>query len=477
MSRSTSSTKPGPDWGALLLFVLSLALAILASIIAFRWSRDFFATTAVIQVGDAPPLPETPTALPPGVTLTPQDAEHTATSPAPTLPAAPAAVKWQDKRPVTLLVMGLDYRDWLEGADIPRTDTMILFTIDPLKKTAGMMSIPRDMWVNIPGFGFSRINGAYRSGEMYKLPGGGIGLAAKTVEHFVGVPVDFVALIDFNAFVKFFDELGGLDMHIREPIKVDPIGPGNTRILEPGVQTLDGATVLAYARNRYTEDGDFDRSRRQQEVVLALREQVLTFNQLPMLIQKSPKLYHELSSGIRTNLTLEQVVQLALLAADVKEEDIKQGILDPHKDVQYGTVQTKEGPASIILPNYDRIRLLSSHIFGGGALGPAASGKAEDLMAAENASVLVMNGTNQVDRAKTASEFLRSKGVTAVGEASAGQVYGQTMIIDHSGKPYTIRYIMETLNVPNSRIKIAYDPNASADLELIVGNDWAGLEP
>ncbi len=480
MSRSKNLPIPvtsAPDWGAFLLVVLSLALATLVGILAFGWSRDFFATTPLFQVGDAPPIPEAPTELPAGVTLTPTDPAKTATAPAPTLPAAPAPVKWQGKRQVTLLVMGLDYRDWLEGIDVPRTDTMILFAIDPLKKTAGMLSIPRDMWVNIPGFGYNRINTAYRDGEIYKMPGGGIGLAMKTVEQFVGVPVDYAALVDFNAFVKFIDELGGLDMHIKQPIKVDPIGHGNTRILEPGVQTLDGATVLAYARNRYTEDGDFDRSKRQQEVIMALRDQILNFNQLPMLIQKAPKLYHELSSGIRTNLTLDQVIQLALLASEVDKKDIQQGVLDPHKDVQYATAMTKEGAASVILPNREQIRLLRDRVFGSGPLGPAAGGALVDMMKAENARVQVRNGTRSADQAKAADDLLASKGVNVISAGKADTVYGVSQIVDHSGKPYTIRYIMEVLNVPQSRIKIAYDPNASADLELIVGLDWKGTVP
>ena len=133
MSRSNIPIKTGPDWGALLLVVLSLALATLAGIIAFRWSRDFFATTAVFQVGDAPPLPDSPAALTQTAAATAQQgpASTPSTPVAPTLPAVPAAVKWQGTRQVTLLVMGLDYRDWLEGVDVPRTDTMILFAIDP----------------------------------------------------------------------------------------------------------------------------------------------------------------------------------------------------------------------------------------------------------------------------------------------------------------------------------------------------------
>jgi hypothetical protein len=98
-------------------------------------------------------------------------------------------------------------------------------------------------------------------------------------------------------------------------------------------------------------------------------------------------------------------------------------------------------------------------------------------MRGENATVLVMNGTRKADQGKAASELLREKDITAVGEGSADTVYGVSQFIVHTSKPYTIRYIMETLNIPNSRIKIAYDPNADVDIEFIVGNDWAGLEP
>ena len=76
------------------------------------------------------------------------------------------------------------------GEDCPDcTDTIILFTVDPISKTAGMISIPRDLWVNIPGFGFSRINTAWTDGEGSKLPGGGPGLAMQTVSQLIGVPI------------------------------------------------------------------------------------------------------------------------------------------------------------------------------------------------------------------------------------------------------------------------------------------------
>ena len=154
-------------------------------------------------------------------------------------------IPWNGTDRVTILIMGIDHRDWSQGEDIPRTDTMILLTIDPATKKAGLLSIPRDLWVEIPGFGEHKINTAYRWGELYEFPGGGSDLAMRTVRNVIGVPVQYYVLVDFNAFVGMIDALGGLDMHIREEIKIDPVGPGNTRLLEPGVQTLSGAEVLA----------------------------------------------------------------------------------------------------------------------------------------------------------------------------------------------------------------------------------------
>jgi len=193
---------------------------------------------------------------------------------------------------------------------------------------------------------------------------------------------------------------------------------------------------------------------------------------LPMLIAKAPKLYHELSSGIRTNLTLDQAIQLALLAAKVEEKDIKKGVFNPHTDVFYATVMTRDGAANVLVPNPERIRLLRDQVFGSGTLGPGAVGSLAEQMKTEKARVLVKNGTRKAEQSEKASDLLNSSGVIAVDQGSAGQVYSQTILIDHSGKPYTLKYIIETLKVPNNRIKINYDPAATVDIEVVVGIDW-----
>lgn len=472
-ANAAAVARPALDRSTWIILAIFLALGAVAAYVTFSYVRDFFAKTEIFNVGDLPAIVSA--ANPdPSVTGDPSDPTKAPTL-APVADVGPTPVPWNGSDRVTVLLMGLDYRDWEAGEDIPRTDTMILLTIDPVAKTAGIISIPRDMWVNIPGFGYSRINAAYRTGEMYKVPGGGKALAMKTVENFLGVPVNDCALIDFMSFVRFIDELGGLDMHIREEIKVDPIGQGNTIVLKPGVQALDGATVLAYARMRYTKDGDFDRSKRQQEVIMAIRDQVLQFNQMPVLVSKAPQLYQELSSGIKTTLTLDRVIPLAWLASQIKEENIKKGVFDPHKDVNYASVMSSEGKADILVPNPERIRLLRDEVFGiGTAAAPAGEslGSSEELMKIEKPRIVLLNGSQTPGTAERAAELLRAAGAEIVSEQPASTVIAQTTIKDHTGKPYTIKYLMEKYGLKDIRVVNDFDPNAQVDLEITIGNDW-----
>jgi len=124
-----------------------------------------------------------------------------------TIPASDLPPAWDGASRITILIIGLDFRDYMANQGAPRSDTMILLTVDPLTKTAGMLSIPRDMWVNIPGFGYSRINTAYSSGEGNKLPGGGPELARKTVEQFIGVTIQFAMQGDADSQVSWLDRI------------------------------------------------------------------------------------------------------------------------------------------------------------------------------------------------------------------------------------------------------------------------------
>jgi LCP family protein required for cell wall assembly len=273
--------------------------------------------------------------------------------------AGATAVPWNGSDRITILVMGLDYRDWESGTGSPRTDSMMLVTLDPVARTAGMLSIPRDLWVEIPGFEHNRINTAYFLGESYNLPGGGPELAMKTVENVLGVPVDYYAVIEFSAFERMIDEIGGIEVLVPERVKISPLGR-QSRWLEAKAYLLDGPEALAYARARKTEGGDFDRAERQQQVVLAVRDRVLELNRIPTLITRAPALYQELAAGVRTNLSFDQLMSLAVLATQIDKKSIQKGVIAPPEMVIF---QTLPDGAQVLKPVPDRIRQLRDEIF------------------------------------------------------------------------------------------------------------------
>ena len=282
---------------------------------------------------------------------------------------------WDGKARVTILVLGIDYRDWEAGASAPRSDSMMLVTIDPITMQAGMISIPRDLWVEIPGFNVNRINTAYMFGEAYRLPGGGPELAIKAVEGLLGVPIQYFAVINFHTFERMIDELGGVDVEVSQRIKISAIGR-HQRWLDPGIHHLDGPDTLAYARVRKGAGDDFGRAERQQQVLLAVLERVVSLDMLPVLISKAPTLYQELSTGIRTNLSLEQMISLALLAVKVPEENIRKGVIGLPNMVGF---YTRPDGAKVLRQVPDQIRQLRDYIFTEtSAFGPSVSSSPSD---------------------------------------------------------------------------------------------------
>jgi LCP family protein required for cell wall assembly len=462
------------NWLLIALLVAFLLAALLTAYLTFVAVRDFVLSWSLTQLpGIAVSNSGEPLATAgPGTPVVIQDAQTPLQ-----VVGGPTPEPWDGASRVTLLVMGLDYRDWLAGAGAPRTDSMILLTIDPLTRTAGMLSIPRDLWVTIPGgFENNRINTAYSLGEQYKVPGGGPAQAMATVEALLGVPVDYYALVDFNAFIKFIDEIGGVKLDIPEKIKVDPLGDNNTRTLKPGVQNLTGSLALAYARVRKGEGDDFGRAQRQQQVILAIRNQLIRPRMLPELIAKAPILYNELASGIKTNLNLEQVIKLAWLAQQIPEEDINKGVIAPPEMVLLS--KSAEGD-DVLKPIMDKIRALRDSVFfSKEKASPAAVGMSPvQLVQAEAPRLSVLNGTSETGMAARTTEYLQAQGIQVTNTGNADQLYTNTTVIDYTGKPYTLRYLVDTLKISPNHIFSRYDPASQADVVLILGQDWAVSNP
>ena len=402
--------------------------------------------------------------------------EPSTTVSAPLLELPPA---WDGASRVTVLIIGLDYRDWEAGSGAPRSDTMMVLTIDPQSKTAGMLSIPRDLWVNIPDFGYNRINTAYSLGESWKLPGGGPGLAVRTVEDFLGVPIQYYAQIDFLTFERVIDEIGGVKITPFQTVTVEPMGNNVLPVtLEAGVTVaLPGNLALAYARARHTEDGDVDRARRQQEVILGIRERVI--NYWPSLVPKITPLYQEISSGINMNMTLEDALRLVLLAREIPIEEINKGVIDYSMAAPITiNLPNGGGTADVLKPIPDQIRILRDRIFtSGGVLSPLATGDPTQLMQAEGARVAVLNGSYAEGVAAKTSDYFKSQGMNVVMTDNTSEKSTITLLVDHSGKPYLLKYLMVVMNIDAAQVRTRFDPASSTDVDIIIGDDWAYNNP
>ena len=385
----------------------------------------------------------------------------------------PAVEPWDGKSRINILFLGLDFRDWQSG-DIPRTDTMILFSYDPVQGLATTLTIPRDLWVNIPNFDFGKINTAYYLGETYHLPGGGPVEAMQTVSQFLGIPVDYFVQVDFNTFVKMIDLIGGVVITPDQDVKVERIGNANSQqILKAGEQvTLDGALTLSYARERHTSMDDFDRSRRQQEVIMAIRNRLLQFNNLPKLISRAPALYNEFSSGIKTNLDLQQMIRLGSTIINLPKENLKQFSISP-EEVSEGT--SPDG-LSILIPIPDDIRTIQQSVFStSGSASPlsgAASG--EDVFRQEGARINLVNASGTSGRGQEAADYLASRGMIITDIIENGNYQPQSSLYIASSRPYAIQAIAALFQIDSSRIQLALDPSAQSDITLFIGADWSG---
>ncbi|HEY53661.1 MAG TPA: hypothetical protein G4N94_09415 [Caldilineae bacterium] len=312
-----------------------------------------------------PPTPEavavaeTPTPLPamaPTETPIVQENEPQAVE----QPAAePAAVK----RPLGLdhtlniLIVGSDERH----PDRPwRSDVIMVAAVDFANREVGIVSFPRDLWVRIPTVGENRINTATFWGTLNKYPdGGGIGLLADTIESNFGIRIDHYMKINFESFKDAVDALGGIDVVVDCPIAGRfPTQPGSTHLvyktLQPGTYHMDGFFALRYVRERKSTS-DVDRNRRQQRVLIALRNRAREVNIIPRL----PALYDAMRSSIETDLGLTDLLALGRLGIQIDSENAH-GFTIGFKETK--SWRTPSG-AAVLLPRMDMINNRIQHLF------------------------------------------------------------------------------------------------------------------
>jgi LCP family protein required for cell wall assembly len=397
-------------------------------------------------------------------------------------PAAPAVST--DAERINILLLGIDRRNSKSWAY--RTDTMIIVTVDPAYKTVGMMSIPRDLYLLIPGMGERRINEANGLGYQYDYPGGGPALLKRTIEHNFGIPIDYYIMIDFDGFKEIVDTLGGIDVNVpRElhdtmypsPKPGDPHAYGTVHF-DAGWQHMDGERALQYARSRMSTS-DFDRADRQQRILLAIRDKALGLG----LIPKLPALFATMGNMVKTDMTLQEMTELALLAPQVDIGNMKQVVI--RKPMVYGQ---KVGEAAVQLPRWDLINEAVSDLFGRPieveptptpapptptpTLAPVEIEAFQEL-ADEGARIAVQNGTSEPNYAARVAALLLEQGYQVVEFGDADRLdYPSTVIVDYTAKTFTLESLIEKFQVTPENVRRSPNLRSQVDIRIIVGQDF-----
>jgi LCP family protein required for cell wall assembly len=296
---------------------------------------------AVIPLIQATPTPETAattaTPQPAGAVVRPPSRNRAPATLVPTMPvtATPAPQRmpfaWGEPakgRAITVLLLGIDRRPDETGPS--RSDAIMIARLDPESKRVALLSLPRDLIVNIPGYGQDRINAAMVYGDLNPQLGGGVELTRKTVSTLLGIPIDYVVQIDFQGFMGVIDLIGGVTINVEKEI-YDPAYPtmdyGYTVAhFLPGVQQMDGETALMYARTRHS-DSDFERLKRQQAVLLGVQERLQEQNALEQ-VQSVAAITSALRDYVQTDLPEERMVGLAWAFQSLTPDSVERYALD-----------------------------------------------------------------------------------------------------------------------------------------------------
>jgi LCP family protein required for cell wall assembly len=340
----------------------------------------------------------------------------------------------------SLLIMGSDARpDELQRGEVGRTDTMMLFVGDRAAPRVAMLSVPRDLWVDIPAYGQERINAAYEFG--------GGQTAKQTVSNVIGQPVDRYLVIGLQGVRDVVNAVGGIDVTVPQAIHDDAYPTDNygyqTVDIPAGRQHMDGDTALEYARTRH-QDSDFARTARQQQVVAGVRNAMLN----PLNWPRIPAVMLAISRSIRTDASA--LDGIALGAA----------VLRSPGDPDHLVIDTS---LAAEVTGEDGAYLLQAKP----GLKPAV---AKFLAGPSAVSVEVLNGAGVQGLAARTADRLTSAGYVVANVADAARPVSQTTISSKPSASSAAQQIAQTLGIPASRVT-SNSSLASADVQVTLGPD------
>ena len=359
---------------------------------------------------------------------------------------------------INIIVLGSDRRpDWTHW----NTDVIQVISIQPLLPSVTVLSIPRDLYVYIPGFRMGRVNVADMYGEVYGYPGGGPALVQQTLLYNLGIPVDHYVRTNFDGFIGIVNILGGLDIPVHCRLYdhwpyPDENGEYPIRALEPGMRHMDGDLALWYARSRKTSSV-FARERRQQQVLEAMWRKAHSLDTL----RRIPELWEQSRSMIVTDMELRDVAKLGEVAFRLGRQNVR------FRNIGYQQVipWTTPGGGGVFLPVWEQIQPVVSE-----ALAPVPEGRLWRSLQ----TVEVWDGTPHGDWDELAEDRLLRQGfVVVVGEPDRRD-YAETRLIDFTSttKGSAVAYLRWMFNISPANVISAPDPSMPVHYRLIIGADY-----
>lgn len=370
-----------------------------------------------------------------------------------------------------------------DGPDL--TDTLLIASIDPVAKETALLSIPRDLWVKSSAGGTSKINAVYANAKSKVLnkyttkqqtseikqqaEKAGMTAIQDTITGVIGIPLQYYAMVDFEGFKQAIDAVGGIEVNVKKQL-YDPTvaweNNNNPLIAGVGLQQFNGKKALLYTRSRHgSARGDFDRTERQREVILALKDRVLSAGTFTNPL-KVNGLIDAFGDHISTDFSLNEIMRVYDIVKGIDATKVQSiGLADPPND--FVTTSNISGQ-SVVVPragtfSYDAIKSYVRNTL------------KDSFLKSENGSVLVLNGTTTTGLATVKSDELKSYGynVVKVGDAPT-KTYNSTVLIDLTDgvKKYTKNYLEKRLGV-KSQTKLPDTTIATEgiDFVIIVGSD------
>jgi len=363
--------------------------------------------------------------------------------------AAEAPPDWSGRDRLNVLLLGIDTR---EGDKVDQnTDTMLVVSLDPLNKTASMLSIPRDVYIDRPGTFQGKINSAYAFG--------GPKLVRRLVGDMLGIPVHAYALINFEAFNRIIDGVGGVVVDVKRPVRDESYPTpdfGIERIdILAGPQLMHGDTALKYARSRH-DTNDYSRAKRQQDIISALRTRLAQ----PEALRSLPALVDNVGTTIETDFDPANTLPLARTGTGIDASDIRSEVLYPcGGDYPHCELTSGGENGFYLFPDKQKVLDFAAQLF------------YDPRIRQEAARVEIENSGASAGAARSVADrlALRAYGITDVTNGSSAR---SAIVLRNSSKRYTADQLRAALgNIPMETSSDSSGP----DIVVRIGSDFRGF--